>query len=80
MRTCLIGIVSRFGLESLMPETDATRRWLLQATCRHPVVCVWADVQRTTAAEIFELLAEGDSRVALRHMTNSADRVGPLSL
>lgn len=76
MRTSFVGVVSRFGLESFLPESEATRRWLLQAVERYPVACVWADVERGSANEIRELLFAGDSRVALRHMAETADSVG----
>lgn len=79
MRISLLGIVSRFGLESLVPESAATLRWLLQATARHPVACVWATLQQDTAAEIQELLAIGDGNLALRHLAAAADRCGPVS-
>jgi hypothetical protein len=76
MRTSLIGLVSRFGLESVMTESDATREWLLQAAHKYPLACVWATLQRGTAVEIRELLAAGESCRALRHMAHAAESFG----
>lgn len=78
MRTSFVGLVSQFGLESFLPETEATRRWLVQATARHPVTCVWAVLPHEGAEEVGQLLHAGDSSVAFRHMASVADSLGPL--
>lgn len=79
MRTSVVALVSRFGLESLMPECDATRRWFLEATAQHPVTCVWAQIERASALEIRDLLATGDGQIALRHIAQTAESFGPVS-
>lgn len=77
MRNSFVGLVSVFGLESLLPECDTTRCWLQQAAHRHEGACVWAVMEQDVASEIADLLAEGEAMSALRRMAYSAECMGP---
>jgi hypothetical protein len=76
MRTSFLGIVSDEGLESLVPECEATRGWLHQMAKRRRVACVWAVMELSVASEIADLLADGESQAAFRHMEIAAESVG----
>jgi hypothetical protein len=78
MRNSFVGVVSAFGLESLLPECDTTRDWLQRAAHRQEGACVWVVMQQGVASEIADLLAEGESMSALQRMTYGADCMGPL--
>ena len=78
MRTAFVGLVSRFGLESWMPESRATRHWLLDATAHYPVACIWAVLPEEPAAEVAALFAAGDAQIALHRVTQTAEGFGTL--
>jgi hypothetical protein len=78
MQTSFVGLVSHFGLESLLPECDASRQWFRQAARQHRAGCIWAVMEAGVAAEIAELLAIGESEAAFNHMSNGAECMGPL--
>lgn len=81
MRNSFVGLIRRhrdLELESLLPESSATCQWLLMAAQQQRAMCVWAVMDCGVAAEIADLLAEGDGVAALRHMTGYAECMGPL--
>jgi hypothetical protein len=78
MRNSFVALISRFGLESLLPECDAACRWSLEATRRRPMVCAWAVIERQIATEIVELLLAGDGDTALYQLTARAECQGPM--
>lgn len=78
MRTSFVGLINRYGLESLLPENAATRRWALDTARRRRTSCVWAVLPADDADEIVELLTAGDGWRALQRMAQLAHSVGPL--
>ena len=78
MRNSFVGLVSAFGLESLLPECDTTRCWLQRAAHQHEAACVWAVMEQGVASEIAQLLAEGEAMRAFHWMANSAECMGPM--
>lgn len=81
MRNSFVGLIRRhrdLELESLLPESGITRRWLLDFSEQRPSACVWAVLDQSVAAEITELLAEGEGVAALRCMASGAACMGPL--
>jgi hypothetical protein len=78
MRNSFVGLVSAFGLESLLPECDTTRCWLQRAAHRHAAACVWAVMEQSVACEIANLLADGEAMPAFQRMTYGAECLGPM--
>ena len=65
-------------LESLLPENRAAQQWSFAYARRRPMVAVWAVMDCVVAAEIVELLTEGEGAAALRYLAGGAERMGPL--
>jgi hypothetical protein len=80
MRNAFVGLVSRQGLEALLPENGAACRWSLNMarTC-FPSGCLWAVLERAAAAEVLDLLADGQPRAALEALSLAAESIGPLT-
>ena len=76
MRSSFVGLVSRLGLESLLPECAMSCRWLQQAAHAYNAKCIWAVVERDVACEIHELLVGDDGWSALQQLSNRADGLG----
>ena len=78
MRTSFVGLVSRFGLELLLPECAASRSCLQQAATARKAACIWAVLEQNVASEIAHLLATDERWTALHRLSYGADCVGPL--
>lgn len=78
MRSAYIGLVSQHGLETLLPENPATRRWSLAQCQTFLGACIWAVIDQESADELQTLLTEGERRAALSGLTSVAAAVGPL--
>jgi hypothetical protein len=80
MRCAFVALVSRQGLESLLPESAAACRWSLDVACsRLKATCLWAVLERRAAAEVLELLTDGDAVAALSVLSLAAESIGPLT-
>ena len=78
MRNSFVGLISPSGLESLLPENAATRRWSLDLAKRRPTTCVWVVLEQHVATEIALLLEEHDRAAALRYLSQTAESLGPI--
>lgn len=82
MRNSFVGLIGRcenLELQSLLPERQATRQWLLSSAQQRHALGIWAVMDCGVAAEISELLNAGEGEAALRRMMGGADWMGPLS-
>lgn len=83
MRNSFVGLIHRYRgweLASLVPESAASRHWLLTVAKQSPAACVWAVMDECIAAEITNLLNEGEGVVALERLVGHAEHIGPLEL
>jgi hypothetical protein len=78
MRSSFVGLVSRFGLESLLPESAISCRWLQVAAPALNASCIWAVVEQDVAGEITDLLVNDDRRTALHRLNYGAEFLGSL--
>lgn len=79
MRHAFVGLVGRQGLETLLPENRATCRWSLDAVRLKPRACLWAVLEPENAAQVLDLLADGESLAALWFLSQAADTLGPVA-
>lgn len=78
MRNSFVAVISRFGLESLLPECNGAHRWLCQVANERPATCLWAVMERERAIAIHELLLAGECDWALGELARAADFMGSL--
>jgi hypothetical protein len=79
MRKSYVGIANREGLELFLLETERDAEALASSSRGDRLlVCYWAVLQDTAAAEVRHLLAQGDRRGALAALDRSAEELGRL--
>lgn len=78
MRISLVAVVSRWGLESLVPECKGAMGLLQQVGNDRPAAGVWAVMERAHAIAIYDLLCVGECRLALDELAQAAEFMGPL--
>ena len=83
MRNSFVGLIHRYQgweLASLTPENDASRHWFINVAKQSSAACVWAVMDECIAAEITNLLNEGEGVLALERLVGHAEHIGPLEL
>ena len=78
MRCSFVAIVSRSGLESLLPECRGAMRLIKQVAENRPAVGLWAVMDGGIAAQITDLLYAGEADCALHTLAFMAEFMGPL--
>jgi hypothetical protein len=81
MLNAFVGLIHRhqeLGLQWLLPECREAHQWLFDYGQQRPTVAVWAVMDRGVAAEVVDLLAEGDGVAALRRVAGGATCMGPV--
>lgn len=78
MRYAYVGLVGPAGLEALLPENQATRRWAVAAATKRRQACLWAVMPERAALELDALLADNEPATALQYLLEQADSFGPV--
>ena len=81
MLNAFVGLILRhqeLELHWLLPECRAAHQWLFEYGQQRPTVAVWVVMDRGVAAEVIDLLADGDGVAALRRVAGVATCMGPL--
>jgi hypothetical protein len=81
MLRSFVGIATRNGLETLLPEHAQALRLLKTQAQRHPSgrqLCFWAVLSERVALQVQRHLAAGDAHTALVTLDRNAKQLGPL--
>lgn len=80
MRSSFVAVVSRLGLETLVPECQGAHRWSQRVAGGRSAACWWAVMEPDQAASIRDLLEAGEGDWALGEFARAAEFKGPLQV
>ena len=81
MTNSYLGIISRRGLETLVPETEHAALFLFRRLARRPIgeaTAFWAVLDETAASEVAGHVRYGQFNVALRQLSTRTQDWGTL--
>ena len=81
MRRSYLGIISKRGLESLLPECERTRSMIASVVCRQRAraACCWVVMQDHDATRIMQFVGQGYTSAALTALQVQATDGGLLA-
>lgn len=81
MMQSYVGIITHRGLESLLQESEQSRRFVARyayQSSQGRSVCCWAAIPHSAAIDLRRLLDDGEADAALQILSSSARFLGPI--